>query len=59
MGYIIAFGLYIAVILAGAIGWVMNIIAIVHSTFDPLTPVLVLRIVGVLLAPLGAVMGYV
>lgn len=40
-------------------GWVSNIIAIVHASSDPLNPLLVLRFLGVLVAPLGAVLGYV
>ena len=54
MGYIIVAGIW----LAGIVGWVMNIVTIAQSSFDPITGMLVLRCIGVVLAPLGAVLGY-
>lgn len=50
---------WLALVAAGFIGWVMNIIAIVHAASGPLTTMLVLRIVGLFAFPLGAVLGYV
>jgi hypothetical protein len=47
-----------AVFIAAVVGWVMNIIDIVNSDFHNVTGMLVLRIIGVFLAPLGAVLGY-
>lgn len=44
---------------AGAIGWVMNIITVAGSDFTPITGLLVLRIVGIFIGPIGAVLGYV
>lgn len=44
--------------LLGFIGWVMNIVAIAHQCCTPLTGVMVLRIVGIFIAPLGSVMGW-
>lgn len=49
-------GLGTAVI--GGYGWIMNIVKIYHSSFTPLTADVVLRVVGIFLAPLGMVMGY-
>jgi hypothetical protein len=46
-----------AVAIALCIGWILNIIAICHSDFASLTGVLVLRVVGIFLAPLGGIMG--
>ena len=43
---------------AGVIGWVMNIVAIANGTFDPLTPMMVLRLVGIFMLPLGGVLGW-
>ena len=40
-------------------GWVHNIIDIVHSSFSPLTGLVVLRCIGIFVAPLGAILGYV
>lgn len=55
------FGAIIILVLAvaGVIGWIMNIIAIAHSEFVPITGLLVLRIVGIFIGPIGAVLGYV
>lgn len=40
------------------IGWVINIVHIVHTLAAPLTGLFVLRCVGILVPPLGAVLGY-
>jgi hypothetical protein len=50
---------YIALTAAAAIGWVMNIIAIIGSDFANINGLLVARVIGVIVAPLGAVLGYV
>lgn len=47
---------YIVLLLGGLVGWVLNIIAIVHA--DHISGMLVARIIGVFVAPLGAVLGY-
>ena len=49
---------YLALLVVGLIGWVMNIVEIVETCCDPLTGMLVVRIAGILIAPLGAVLGY-
>ena len=49
---------FIAVWLAGIIGWVLNIVAIVHALADPITGMFLARCIGVIAAPLGAVLGY-
>lgn len=38
-------------------GWIMNIIAICGADFSHITGVLVLRVIGIFIAPLGGVMG--
>ena len=43
---------------AGMWGWVWNIIKIVGSDFGSITGLLVMRVIGVFLAPLGAVLGF-
>lgn len=48
----------IALLIAAAAGWVMNIAAIVHTLSDPLTGVFIFRCVGIFIAPLGAILGY-
>ena len=44
--------------LAGVVGWVTNIVKLFGSSFDPITGEVVLRAVGIFIAPLGAVMGF-
>ncbi len=40
-------------------GWVLNIISIANSNFDTITGMLVLRVAGIFLAPLGAILGWI
>ena len=40
----------------GIVGWVNNIIALAHA--ETLTGFVVLRVVGIFIAPLGAVLGW-
>jgi hypothetical protein len=52
-------GIFVLVVwLLGVIGWIMNLITIANSSFDVITGMLVLRVVGVFVAPLGAILGY-
>lgn len=39
-------------------GWIINIFKLTNMTLNPVTMELILRILGILAAPLGAVMGY-
>lgn len=39
------------------VGWIMNIVDLVGTSFDPLTAIAVLRVVGIFVFPLGAVLG--
>lgn len=55
---VIAFLIYVTIILASLYGWVMNIVSLIGSNFDPLTGLVVARIVGIFVAPLGIVLGY-
>jgi len=49
----------VIIILAGVVGWILNIVKLAESTFDPLTAIVVLRCLGVIVAPLGAVFGFI
>ena len=49
---------YLLLIIAGAVGWVLNIIAIAHADFAHIGGMLVLRVVGIFVPPLGAVLGF-
>ena len=48
----------IAVAMVGCGGWIANIVKIVGSDFAQITGLLVARVVGVFVAPLGAVLGF-
>lgn len=39
-------------------GWILNILAIA-ATADAITGLLILRVVGIFMAPLGGVLGYI
>ena len=52
-GFIICAGISITAI----VGWVINVVSIVHTIDLPLTGMFVLRCVGVVVAPLGAILG--
>lgn len=49
----------IGLFVLGAIGWVSNIITLFGASFDPFTGELLLRIIGIFVGPLGAVMGWI
>ena len=52
--------LVVAVVgIGGATGWVLNIVKLCHSSFQPVTPLIVLRMIGVFMAPLGAILGFI
>lgn len=58
-GSVIALLIYAVLLVAFVSGWVMNVMAIAGSSFDTISGMLVLRVIGVFLAPLGAVLGWV
>ncbi len=49
--------LWLAVIITGVVGWVLNIVKLMGMTLDTVTIELVLRGVGIFVAPLGSIMG--
>lgn len=48
----------VAVFFFGISGWILNIIKISGSGFDVITGMFIARCIGVFVAPLGAVLGY-
>jgi hypothetical protein len=48
-------------LVAAGYGWITNILVVVHSFQSnlPFDPMLILRCVGIPLAPLGVVLGYI
>lgn len=57
-GTIVIVLLTISVVIASVTGWVFNIIEIFNIANAPITGMFVLRIVGIFVAPLGAILGY-
>lgn len=58
---IILFGILMT--MAVALGWAFNLLALVHTvigmhTINDITPLAVLRVLGVFFAPLGAILGW-
>lgn len=52
--------LYLLLWVFGIIGYVLNIVKLIGHVHDPsLTVFTVLRIIGLIAAPLGAILGYV
>ena len=48
----------LAIALLAVAGWVMNIAAIAHADMAHITGMLILRCIGIFVAPLGAVLGF-
>jgi len=57
-GYTVVELVWVVVVLAGIIGWVINIVKLVGMIGADISAELVIRAVGIFFAPLGAVMGY-
>jgi hypothetical protein len=51
--------LYLALIIAFCYGWIVNIVMIAQSDLSTITGMLILRVAGIFVAPLGAILGYV
>lgn len=49
----------IAIVALFALGWIFNIIAICHADFAHLTGMLVVRLIGIFVAPVGAIAGWI
>lgn len=50
--------LMIGALVAGVVGWIWNIVKLMEMSLDPLTGLLAVRVVGIFLAPIGAIVGY-
>ena len=48
--------LWLGLIILGGIGWICNIIEIAHA--EMITGMIILRVVGIFMFPLGAVLGW-
>jgi hypothetical protein len=54
------FGLLAPIVFVVAMigGWIANVMTIANTVADPLSGMLILRCIGVFVAPLGAVLGF-
>lgn len=39
------------------VGWIMNVVVLYGMSFDHITGALILRVLGVIVAPLGSILG--
>ena len=59
MKYFLSVGaLWIGIWAAGIIGWIANIVQVVETLKAPITGLFILKCVGIVLAPLGSVLGW-
>jgi hypothetical protein len=52
------FGVYFLILLGSIIGWILNIVHLAHMNFD-MSGFFILRIVGIFIPVLGAILGYI
>ena len=50
---------FILCAIALLVGWIANIVQIVHIISDPITALFIFKCVGVLFAPLGGILGLI
>ena len=50
---------YLLFLVGGGIGWARNIIAVTQSDFASINGEIVVRVIGIPVVPIGAVMGWV
>lgn len=53
--YLISILIWFAVVA----GWIMNVLTIAHHLSDPLTIMIIFRMVGIFVFPIGVILGYV
>lgn len=56
---IVGFLVFITLFIAAISGWIMNVVAILNMANGPITGMFILRCVGIFVAPLGAVIGWI
>ena len=45
--------------IVGICGWISNVIMLIYCSLNPLTILPILRIIGIFVPPLGAVLGFI
>lgn len=56
---VLVFCWVILVMIFAPIGWVLNIVQVIPHLHDPLTTMVLLKLIGIIALPLGAVLGWV
>lgn len=51
--------IFLMVWVLGTVGWIANIVKLIGMDLEPITMLLILRVIGVIAAPLGAVLGFI
>lgn len=51
--------IFLMVWVLGTGGWIANIIKLIGMDLEPITMLLILRVIGIIAAPLGAVLGFI
>ena len=49
---------YVLLLIAGAYGWVCNLLLVFHTLDLPMTGMFIARVVGIFVFPVGAILGY-
>jgi hypothetical protein len=52
------FLVWLIVVLFLAIGWIMNIVAVIQTDLSHVTTLLIVRIIGIIVVPLGSFLGW-
>ena len=58
VGIVVVLG-YIGLVVTIISGWILNIVKLTDCNFDPINAETVLRLVGIFVAPLGVVLGFI
>jgi hypothetical protein len=51
--------IWLSIFIAAIAGWIMNLVAIVNHDFALEVGLGIVRVIGVFIAPIGAVLGYI
>ena len=50
--------LFLVLVILAFWGWIQNMVMVWNGSFTPLTGEMVLRVIGIFVGPLGAILGY-
>lgn len=58
VGFTVSYITFLIIASIGIWGWIWNIVKIINIGLNPITGMIILRVIGIPLAPLGVVLGY-